>query len=57
LAVRDAQRKTRFRAIEKRPAELRTPRHPHGQPGPLAAARDIRVTFARMAMNGEKPLP
>jgi catalase-peroxidase len=30
------------------------PQGPNGQPDPLAAARDIRETFARMAMNDEE---
>src|SRR3954454_9501608 len=32
------------------------PEGPNGQPDPLAAARDIRETFARMAMNDEETL-
>ena len=30
------------------------PEGPNGNPDPLAAARDIRETFRRMAMNGEE---
>ncbi len=30
------------------------PQGPNGKPDPLAAARDIRITFARMAMNDEE---
>src|SRR4029078_7044295 len=30
------------------------PQGPNGKPDPLAAARDIRETFARMAMNDEE---
>jgi len=30
------------------------PKGPNGNPDPLAAARDIRETFARMAMNDEE---
>src|SRR5258705_9653224 len=30
------------------------PQGPNGNPDPLAAARDIRETFARMAMNDEE---
>ncbi|HET6699520.1 MAG TPA: catalase/peroxidase HPI [Nocardioidaceae bacterium] len=32
------------------------PEGPNGKPDPVAAARDIRVTFARMAMNDEETL-
>src|ERR1700732_4983407 len=31
-----------------------TPQGPNGKPDPIAAARDIRETFARMAMNDEE---
>src|SRR4029078_7588786 len=31
-----------------------SPEGPNGKPDPLAAARDIRETFARMAMNDEE---
>ena len=31
------------------------PEGPNGQPDPLASARDVRETFARMAMNDTKP--
>ena len=30
------------------------PQGPNGNPDPVAAARDIRETFARMAMNDEE---
>jgi len=30
------------------------PQGPNGNPDPIAAARDIRETFARMAMNDEE---
>ena len=32
------------------------PEGPNGNPDPIAAARDIRETFARMAMNDEEPV-
>ena len=32
------------------------PEGPNGKPDPLAAARDIRETFARMAMNDEETI-
>src|ERR1700753_846425 len=32
------------------------PEGPNGKPDPLAAARDIRETFSRMAMNDEEPV-
>src|SRR2546423_14969500 len=31
------------------------PQGPNGNPDPIAAARDIRATFRRMAMNDEEP--
>lgn len=30
------------------------PEGPNGNPDPVASARDVRETFARMAMNGEE---
>ena len=56
----------RRRALQRRPAtrrplrrgadgsHLREPEGPNGNPDPVAAARDIRETFARMAMDDEE---
>src|SRR4029450_4504198 len=32
------------------------PEGPNGNPDPIAAAKDIRETFSRMAMNDEEPV-
>jgi catalase-peroxidase len=42
------------RSVQSRWAHLRQPGGPERQPRPVAAARDIRETFLRMAMNDEE---